>query len=340
MNLSIGNNLIIHIAPFYKLIQPPEYLENLDFGQTNIFLYIDHSSAPFQKVSSRVYRVGLSRVSNGFPICFNKIDKVLTDDNFIIEREICLTISKVVKKEFPKRSKAISVDVLINNINVMREEEIRHSAPLQNFINFCKPFMGSSSYNGAIVMNCNPFTNGHFHLIEYASRKVEKLFIFVVEEDKSYFKFKDRLRLVQEGCATLENVIVLPSSRFIISTATFPDYFDKEDKNAPTHFDASLDLEFFCKYIAPPLNIKTRFFGSEPNCLTTGAYNKQAMEIFPKHDIKVEIVPRLEIDGEAVSASMVRKYIKRGEFDKIIKLVPPVTWKFIKDQIVRGRIKT
>lgn len=74
---------------------------------------------------------------------------------------------------------------------------------------------------GAIVMNCNPFTLGHEYLIEYASKKVKKLFIFVVEEDKSEFKFADRFKLVQAGVKKFSNVEVLPSGKFIISQKTF-----------------------------------------------------------------------------------------------------------------------
>ncbi len=36
---------------------------------------------------------------------------------------------------------------------------------------------------GAIVMNANPFTKGHRHLIEYALTKVDELIVFVVQED-------------------------------------------------------------------------------------------------------------------------------------------------------------
>ena len=52
---------------------------------------------------------------------------------------------------------------------------------------------------GAIVMNCNPFTLGHLYLIEYAAKEVDQLFIFVVEEDASFFSFDDRIMLVREG---------------------------------------------------------------------------------------------------------------------------------------------
>ena len=70
---------------------------------------------------------------------------------------------------------------------------------------------------GAIVMNCNPFTLGHLYLIEYAAKEVDQLFIFVVEEDASFFSFDDRIMLVREGTKHLKNVIVLPSGSFMIS---------------------------------------------------------------------------------------------------------------------------
>lgn len=42
---------------------------------------------------------------------------------------------------------------------------------------------------GSIIMNCNPFTNGHRFLIEEALKAVDFLIIFVVEEDKPFFFF-------------------------------------------------------------------------------------------------------------------------------------------------------
>ncbi|PUU99564.1 [citrate (pro-3S)-lyase] ligase, partial [Acinetobacter baumannii] len=56
---------------------------------------------------------------------------------------------------------------------------------------------------GAIVMNCNPFTLGHQYLVEYAAAQVVRLYLFVVEEDKSEFPFADRLELVKQGVAHL-----------------------------------------------------------------------------------------------------------------------------------------
>ena len=52
---------------------------------------------------------------------------------------------------------------------------------------------------GSIVMNCNPFTLGHKHLVEYAAKLVDSLYIFVVEEDLSAIPFVDRLFLVHDN---------------------------------------------------------------------------------------------------------------------------------------------
>ena len=38
--------------------------------------------------------------------------------------------------------------------------------------------------NGAVVVNCNPFTLGHRYLIESAAKQVDNLYVFVVREDR------------------------------------------------------------------------------------------------------------------------------------------------------------
>ncbi|MDR1012689.1 MAG: adenylyltransferase/cytidyltransferase family protein, partial [Lactobacillales bacterium] len=116
---------------------------------------------------------------------------------------------------------------------------------------------------GSIVMNCNPFTLGHRYLIEEALKRVDHLYIFVVQEDMSVFPFIDRIDLVKRGTSDLRNVTVLPSGSWIISTKTFPEYFSKERLQAMT-IDPSIDVEIFGEHIAPALGIKIRFAGEEP----------------------------------------------------------------------------
>lgn len=116
---------------------------------------------------------------------------------------------------------------------------------------------------GAIVMNCNPFTLGHQYLAESAASQVDVLLLFVVEEDKSFFPFQDRIAMVRSGMTHLKNVFVLPSGKMMISTATFPGYFQKDMPHA-ADLDVSLDVSVFGAYIAEAFHITVRFVGEEP----------------------------------------------------------------------------
>ena len=187
---------------------------------------------------------------------------------------------------------------------------------------------------GAIVMNCNPFTLGHEYLIEYAMKKVKKLYVFVVEEDKSDFKFADRFKLVKEGVKKFSNVEVLPSGKFIISQQTFSGYFNKENLQ-DVAVDSSEDVEIFGREIAPTLGITVRFVGEEPVDKVTKSYNDTMKKILPQYGVEVCEIPRREINGEVISAKKVREALKVGDFDTIKKLVPKTTLKFLRDKFLK-----
>ena len=182
---------------------------------------------------------------------------------------------------------------------------------------------------GAIVMNCNPFTLGHRYLIETAAGQVDYLIIFVVEENKSYFDFEDRIRLVKAGTDHLKNVLVVPSGSFIISTRTFPGYFVK-DNPKEVNIDSSEDVQIFAKYIAPQFFITKRFVGEEPFDRVTRLYNETMKQILPNYGIEIIEIPRKETDDGVISASKVRKALENDEFDKIEKMVPESTLEFLK----------
>ncbi len=182
--------------------------------------------------------------------------------------------------------------------------------------------------NGCIVMNCNPFTLGHRYLIEYASQQVDNLYIFVVEEDKSAFKFSDRFTLVKEGTKDLENVTVISSGKFIISALTFKAYFEKGEKQDVV-VDTSNDLNIFGRYIAPALDITVRFAGEEPLDKITKQYNSNMKLLLPKYNVQFVEIPRKESGEEVISASRVRKLLDDKNFDAIAKLVPPTTLEFL-----------
>ena len=186
--------------------------------------------------------------------------------------------------------------------------------------------------NGAIVMNCNPFTLGHRYLIEYAANKVEWLYIFVVEENKSFFEFEDRYKMVVDGTNDLKNVIVVPSGKFIISSYTFPEYFMK-DYVKEKNFDVSNDINIFCKYIAPRLSIKKRFVGEEPFDPVTANYNETMKKLLPDYGIEFIEIPRKQLkNSRIINATEVRRLLKNKDYESIIPYVPMSTYKVLENK--------
>ena len=181
---------------------------------------------------------------------------------------------------------------------------------------------------GSIVMNCNPFTLGHKYLIERALNSVDFLYIFVVEEDKSYFKFIERLAFVKAETKNYKNIDVLPSGEFIISQKTFDGYFNKENIQDEL-VDTSLDIDLFGSEIAPVLGINIRFVGEEPFDKITNQYNQKMKQLLPKYNIELSEIPRKQLDNEFISATKVRKLIKEDNIEEIKKFVPNSVFTFI-----------
>lgn len=181
---------------------------------------------------------------------------------------------------------------------------------------------------GSIVMNCNPMTNGHLYLIDAARKMVDLLYIFIVEEDKSDFKFRDRLTLVKNETSQMENVAVVPSGKYVLSFMTMPLYFNKQEKRQAL-LDASNDLRLFGNYIAPELGITMRFVGEEPIDMVTRQYNEAMKNMLPMYGVSVTEIPRLQQDGKIVSASMVRDYLKEGNMEQIKNIVPQGVYEYL-----------
>lgn len=202
---------------------------------------------------------------------------------------------------------------------------------LRQWIKFASKYVDKhAEYAGAIVMNCNPFTLGHRYLIEYASKRVDILYVFVVEENKSFFDFHDRYKMVKLGTSDIKNVVVIPSGKYIISTETLPGYFDKEDNPFVT-FDATDDLEIFATIIAKEFNISVRFAGEEPLDVFTKKYNQSMKELLPSYDIKFIEIPRKKFSGEVISASRVRRYMKEKNYTGIKDMVMPEIYSYLEE---------
>lgn len=201
--------------------------------------------------------------------------------------------------------------------------------------------------NGAIVMNANPFTKGHRYLVEQAASQVDNLYVIVVKEDRSRFPYVERKAMIEADCAGLDNVVVCEGSDYAISAATFPTYFLKKLDDA-TDTQIALDLDLFVNHIAQPLGVTVRFAGSEPEDALTRRYNELMAEILPGTSVAVvrqdhqpdpELVkgsalrqarrpidfveiPRLEQNGNPISATSLRCALDKGNLKEAMEYIP------------------
>lgn len=180
--------------------------------------------------------------------------------------------------------------------------------------------------SAAIVMNANPFTLGHQYLIETAASACDALHLFIVSEDLSLVPFSVRKRLIEAGTANFKNIILHDCGPYIISAATFPSYFLK-DEAAVIEGQARLDLTVFTR-IARALNITTRWVGEEPASQVTGIYNAIMAEELPKAGIACRVIPRKAVDGRFISASEARKNLRDGDMAAFKRLVPETTFEW------------
>lgn len=193
---------------------------------------------------------------------------------------------------------------------------------------FCERTRAFDGPAAAIVMNCNPFTLGHLRLVEHAAAECEALYVLVVEEERSFFPFRDRLAMAEKACAHLKNVAVRPGGPYIISAATFPSYFIKEMSEVSRTY-AELDADIFARRIAPALDITARYAGEEPLDPLTALYNGVMSERLPPAGVQVRVIPRLCSGDEPISASRVRRLLGEGRLEECRPLLPESSFEHI-----------
>lgn len=274
------------------------------------------------------------RVQSDKSLAWHDPRYILSRESYISETAIVEKLCQIVEENFSIKGEYPS-DVDYAAIEEARKGVgcLGSNAPAQKFLKDVKARISSfdlapDAVIGSTVMNCNPFTLGHKYLIEKSSSLVDLLVVFVVEENLSFFEFKDRFQLVQEGANCCKNVCVVPSGKFIISSMTFPSYFRKETEQKEGT-DIVHDLRIFSHIIAPALGITKRFVGSEPSCAVTRSYNRQMYKELPSKGIEVIEIPRRETCGIPISASLVRDLLKKGNFKALKKYVPETTYSFL-----------
>lgn len=182
---------------------------------------------------------------------------------------------------------------------------------------------------GAIVMNADPFTEGHKYLVEQAAGECDWLYVFVLSEDRGFVRAEHRLEFVKAGTAGIPNVTVYETGPYLISSATFPSYFLKEKEQAD-QAHGELDLEIFNRWFVPRFGITHRFAGTEPNCKVTASYNTVMARKLPEANVRFREILRKEQGDVVVSASRVRRGIREKNEPAVESLVPKSTLEGLK----------
>lgn len=197
----------------------------------------------------------------------------------------------------------------------------------EGFRRYCDALQKRSGEKiAAIVMNANPFTLGHRHLVEQAAKENDVVHLFLLSEDRGPIPAAIRRRLVQQGVADLPNVILQETGPYMISAATFPGYFLKDEDGA-IFAQAKLDLAIFSR-IAAHLGIQRRYVGQEKASHVTALYNAVMAECLPAMGVECVIIPRLETDGQVISASTVRQAIWKDALESVGQMLPESTYAY------------
>ena len=120
------------------------------------------------------------------------------------------------------------------------------------------------------------------------------------------------------------------SGPYIISRATFPTYFLKKDTDKLKVY-TELDAKIFAKRIAKDLNIKKRYFGTEPIDKVTEKYNEMMKKILFEYGVESGFIERKKINEEYISASKLREGIET-DFESIKKYLSQDVYEYLKER--------
>lgn len=184
---------------------------------------------------------------------------------------------------------------------------------------------------GSVILTANPITKGHEYLINIAKSKCDILYVFIVEENSFEFTTTERLNLVKTVIKN-PDIIVLTTGNLMTAKYTFPAYYQQNHSESKTSIPHMSDIHFhiFGGVVAPLLQITKRYVGSEIKDSVTDYYNQKLISTLPKYGIDVEVVKRLKVEGQNISASKVRDLIRNGNYKLLSKFLSPDILEYIK----------
>ncbi|MGQ5708755.1 hypothetical protein [Lactobacillus sp. PSON] len=164
----------------------------------------------------------------------------------------------------------------------------------------------------AILTNSDPFTLGQGKLFEIAQQENDLIYCIIAANDKAMFTQEQRVGFAESDLARYNNVKVISGKDLI------PDF--------------SVSIEFFKDQFAPKLNISRVYVGKKFLSMDNHFDNVSlAHELGP--DIEVITIPDLEVNGQTVSASEVRKNIMDNNFKAIRPFVSEAVFKDIQQDL-------
>ncbi len=241
--------------------------------------------------------------------CNHKVNKIYADDLF--ER---MVRGNVLTGEVKKGQRTMLLRALaVNNLY------------LDLHFNDFRPEKGMVV--GSIDIHGNPFTLGHRYLIETASKQVDRLFVFLIEDNLGIFSYTERFAMAVEGTRDLPNVKIVPGGPFQATRNVFQEDFVKV-RPADMREGATLDTLIFAEIIAKRLGITRRFLGDERHNPKMQFFNELMKEVLPRYGIEVIELPRAQAGWRSISASLARNATAEGDRKTLLANIPETTLRF------------
>ena len=185
-----------------------------------------------------------------------------------------------------------------------------------------------SGDNGAVVINSDPFSRGHLHLIETAAAAVDRLYVLVPNEGSFMFSAEVRLDLARRSSQHLNNVTVVDAGPYVLNDATFPGYF-LDSEAARNQLRLEMNTELFAQHLAPYFHVVKRFVGAEPLDPAVRSHTQIMQRRLAEHGIRLVEIPREKVGDLWINTQHVRRAISTGDIEKIIDFVPATTYEYL-----------
>ena len=108
-----------------------------------------------------------------------------------------------------------------------------------------------------VVMKCNPMTIKHLDVLENLARMHQFLVVFLLQDQDLMFRFEERMSMVYLSSLPYKNIIVFPSTKYLVSNEAFPEFFELStncdekaqlDAKILRHFQKHLNISCFYYY--------------------------------------------------------------------------------------------